>query len=93
MRMRLKIMLIVAAIAVVCLVGWRSSAQNTSKTNWEYKVITAYGTNDTPPPNISQFNQLGDEGWELVTALSEQSVRGDRRQIKIDYFFKRAKGN
>lgn len=93
MRMRSKITLIVAAIAMLCFAGWSSRAQNSSKTLWEYKVLTAYGTNDTPPPDVSQFNRLGDEGWELVTALSEQSVRGDKRQIKIDYFFKRARNN
>ena len=79
------------AVALLCLVGWGGKAQSASRATWEYKVVTLYGTNDTAPPNLTQFNQMGAEGWELVTALSEESVRGDRRQVKTEYYFKRPK--
>jgi hypothetical protein len=84
-------LLALAAVAFLCIVGWGSKAQSASRAAWEYKVVTLYGTNDTPPPNLTQFNQMGAEGWELVTALSEESTRVDKRQVKTDYYFKRAR--
>ncbi|MDT4897439.1 MAG: hypothetical protein QOH25_2516 [Acidobacteriota bacterium] len=83
---------LVAAVVVVllCLVGWGGRAQSATRATWEYKVITMYGTIDTPAPNLTQFNQMGDEGWELVTTRSEDFNRGSN-QRRAEYFFKRAK--
>lgn len=83
--------LIFAVVALLCLVGWSSKAQSSSRTTWEYKVLTVYGTIDIPPPNLAQFNQMGAEGWELVAIYSEEFTRSDKRQRKAEYYFKRAK--
>ena len=84
---------LIAAVVVVllCLVGWNSRAQSATRATWEYKVITTYGTTDTPAPNLTQFNQMGDDGWELVTVRSEDFNRGGANQRRAEYFFKRAR--
>ena len=89
MKSKPRILLVIAAVALLCLVGWSSAGQNSSKAEWEYKVLTAYGYPETPLPNLTQLNELGKEGWELVTTRSEELQRGDRRQIKLEYYFKR----
>lgn len=76
--MKNKIYLSLIAITIFLgLVGCTASAQKNDpeKQIWEYKVITVYGTNDLPPANHDQLNKMGIEGWELITILSEQSVR------------------
>lgn len=84
--------LVLAVFALSCLVGWSSRAQSSSKTTWEYKVVTIYGTNDIPPPNLNQFNQMGTEGWELVTIRSEEEVsRSGANHRRAEYYFKRVK--
>ena len=88
MKLRSRIVLVVAIIATLFLVGWTSKAQRWS-TDWEYKIDTVYGFTELPPPNVQKFNELGDEGWELVTVRSEQFTRGDRVQTKLIYYFKR----
>jgi len=50
------------AVAIVCVVCWTVYGQKRSPTHkaaWEYKIVQ----------NLSeeQLNQLGSEGWELVT--------------------------
>jgi hypothetical protein len=82
-----KLVLVVAAITLLCFIAWSSQGQGSSRRTWEYKVITVYGTAGTPPPNLTQFNDMGSQGWELVTVLSE-SV-SEKRQIKVEYYFKR----
>jgi len=87
--MKPKIILIIAALALLCLAGWSGRAQRSSRTAWEYKVISVYGTIELAPPSMKQFNDAGEEGWELVMVRSEESVRGGQRQIRLDYYFKR----
>ncbi len=92
--MKNKIYLSLAIIAVLLgSIGWTVSAQKTGSATqtWEYKVITVYGTNDLPPANPDQLNQMGTQGWELVTILPEQSTRNGSQQRKAEYFFKRAR--
>jgi hypothetical protein len=36
---------------------------------------------------LEKFNDLGAEGWELVTMRLED--RGDKRELKLVYYFKR----
>jgi hypothetical protein len=50
-----------------------------------------YGTIDLPPANLNQFNQMGAEGWELVSILSDDFSRSGAQQRKAEYYFKRAK--
>ena len=92
--MRNKIYLSLVVVAVLLgSIGWTASAQKTNfaKQTWEYKVHTVYGVNDLPPANLEQFNQMGAEGWELITVLLEQSTLGGSQQRKAMYYFKRAK--
>jgi hypothetical protein len=87
--MKLKIALVIAAIALLCVVGWSSKAESSSRDQWEYKLVTKYRYHDVSPQNVTEFNDLGSDGWELVTVLSEDVVRGNHRQIKVSYYFKR----
>lgn len=85
----MKIALVMAAIALLCIVGWSSKAESPSRDYWEYKLVTKYRFHDVSPQNLTEFNELGSEGWELVTVLSEEVVRTNHKQIKVSYYFKR----
>lgn len=89
MNIRSKIALVVAVVVVLCVVGWNSKAQNSSGDDWEYKIVTVWGHPDLPDANLKQLNDLGDEGWEMVTLESENLMRGNTRQTKRTYYFKR----
>jgi hypothetical protein len=94
--MKNKIYLSLSAIVLligIISVSWTVSAEKASsaKQMWEYKIVTVYGTTTLPPPSLTQFNQMGDEGWELVMILPEDSTVGSSKQRKADYYFKRAK--
>ena len=89
MKIKSQILTLIAVVALLCLVGWTSNARSTSRTAWEYKTITAYGFDESPPGSVYQLNELGNHGWELVTVRSEDVVRANKRQIKVDYYLKR----
>ena len=68
-------------VLFLCLIGWtgHAEAQRSSqeRRTWEYKVFSPV----TPGPSLQdQMNQLGAEGWELVTV-----------QQPLIYCFKRAR--
>ena len=79
-------------VAVLCLSNWTSAANSAStKTTWEYRVISVYvSTSAPPPPNPTELNNAGMEGWELV-AIRTGNYNNDPRsnQIRIDYYLKR----
>ena len=87
--MRTRVGFLVVFIALMCLLGWVgrgwSQKSNGSRKVWEYKVGAAalQGT----PSVQDQLNQLGAEGWELV------SVEGVRTTIPPSavYYLKRAR--
>lgn len=85
MRVMSQWVLVIAAVVVLCLVGWGGSrAQSAVRGNWEYKIVTKYGV----APNVDEFNKLGAEGWELV--MREESLY-EKSPRRVDYFFKRAR--
>jgi hypothetical protein len=87
MQMKSRILLVVAAIAVLCFAGWNSKAQRSSE-RWEYEAVTTYGHADAPP-DMTQLKNLGLKEWELVAVLSEQSSRAGIPMTKFIYYFKR----
>ena len=89
MKTKFRIALVIAAIAFVCLVGWNSKAQRLGTTNWEYKVVTKWHHPEASSTNIQQLNDMGDEGWDLVTVISEDVMRGNLRHTKLSFYFKR----
>ncbi len=94
MKNKINLLLVVIAIFTGLIsVGWTVSAQktNSAKQMWGYKVVTVYSTNDLPQADLEQLNQLGTEGWELVTILHEKFDRNGSQQHKAEYYFKRAK--
>jgi hypothetical protein len=85
-------LMLVAILALMCVVGWSVRAQSSAKVTWEYKVVTSYGTSTTnPPTNVAELNKAGAEGWELLTIRSGEFPAKNSGQFKTDYFFKRAK--
>ena len=89
MRLQSKIVLVVAAVALLCFLGFSSKAQRSPRITWDYKLVTEYGSPQLPLPNPDQFKDLGAEGWELVTMRSEDIPLGNKRQVKLIYYFKR----
>ncbi|KOS60909.1 DUF4177 domain-containing protein [Lysinibacillus agricola] len=61
--------------------------------NWEYKVFTFIPkVNDRQIPNVDEslinlLNENGSDGWELVSAIQEES----KNDTNIKLFFKRHK--
>ena len=89
MKIQSKIALVIAVVALLCVVGWTSKAERPSRTDWEYKAITVWTTPDAPVTNLKQLNDMGGEGWEMVTVMSEDVLRGSLRQSKLTCYFKR----
>ncbi len=92
MKNKIYLSLVVVAI-LIGSIGWTASAQktNSAKQTWEYKTITVFGVDDLPPTSVEQLNRLGNEGWELVTILYQESDRNPSQRRKAEYYFKRAK--
>lgn len=88
--MRKKVCLIAVVAAILFgLAGWTGYGQKSQReprTNWEYKVVYVPGVR-----NMSEgtMNQLGSQGWELVTF---QAINNEGGTIGAgNYFFKRAR--
>jgi hypothetical protein len=81
-------LLLVAAIALLCLAGWTSYAQKESSTTsgrivWEYKTVRGHRALSEP-----MLNDMGLYGWELV--LYDAGERGNG-SFTGTYYFKRPK--
>ena len=63
-------------------------------TKWEYQIIVC--TNDYSD-NTSLLNRMGENGWELVSAVNRPSTTNyapDSRLLhRTEYIFKRIKEN
>lgn len=82
--------LILVVAACLSLVGATRSANSSSKTTWEYKVISTYGPSaTTPSPDINQLNNEGLTGWELIAVRSGRFPDENSKQVRTDYYFKR----
>jgi len=88
MRKKLTISLVVLALMI--LGAWTAHAVgkhgSSAKGTWEYKAVQLFD-----PPFINtgarqgdapELTQVGDEGWELVTAVGEQHGRGYLAYLK-----------
>jgi hypothetical protein len=89
MNIRSKLALVIGVVVLLCVAGWTSRAENPSKTDWEYKMVTIRHHPNVPQQNLKQFNDLGDEGWELVTVNTENDPIGNVPQTKLTCYFKR----
>ena len=84
--------LILAVLAFLCVAGWTSRANTSSKESWEYKIVSAYGPSSTnPPPNIQHLNDAGADGWELIEIRAGDFPQKGSNQVRTDYYFKRLK--
>ncbi len=81
-------LLLVAAIALLCLAGWTSYAQKDSSTGssrivWEYKTLRG-----NRALSEATLNDMGLYGWELI--LYDDGERGNG-SFEGTYYFKRPK--
>jgi len=78
---RTKVHLAISIIILLCIAGWAgySQQQRPSRTVWEYKYINDAGE--------AQLNELGAQGWELVSATSWARENSGG----TNFFFKRVK--
>lgn len=81
--------MILVLVALLCLAGWTSGANTSSKTSWEYKVISIYSSTPNPATNVQQLNNAGAEGWELIAIRSGDFPQTGSQQVRTDYYFKR----
>lgn len=93
MKERSTWMFALVVVAFFCLSSWTTGANSsttTTKTTWEYKVVSIYGPSETnPPPNPTELNNAGLEGWELVAVRSGNFPDAHSKQFRTDYYFKR----
>lgn len=81
--MKISVSLFLAIVALFCLIGWGGygQRQSSSKIVWEYKILYLNDGQD----NVRTLNELGAQGWELVTVNDVNSA------LNGIYFFKRAR--
>jgi hypothetical protein len=61
--MKKRVSLLIAFVILLCLVGWASyGQQGKSQTVWEYKF-----TGRATATGEQELNDLGAQGWELVS--------------------------
>jgi hypothetical protein len=91
-KQRPMLVVMLALVALSCVVSWGVRAQSSSKVTWEYKVLSTYGPSITnPPPNVHELDEAGAKGWELVAIRSGEFPTVRSNQFRTDYFLKRAK--
>ena len=54
-------LLILIALALLCVVGWGLHGRISQRTAWEYKVVIINGGVE------AKLNELGEQNWELVS--------------------------
>ena len=92
MQKRSWVTLILVVVALLCLAGWTSRANNSARVNWEYQVLSVYGPSTTnPPPDKNQLDNEGMQGWELIAVRAGEFPQQGSKQIRTDYYFKRIK--
>ena len=70
MRLRSNWVLVFLVLFAMCLCGWTALGQRQGSTSiqWEYTIKhTTTNIEQTP----ATFNELGSQGWELVTVTTE----------------------
>ena len=87
MKSKTSQVLLVTALVVGSLLCWTAYGQEKKgpKVVWEYNVVLFNGD------NMAQLNQLGAQGWEMVSVRTQEEQLGDFRQTKVYYYLKRAK--
>jgi hypothetical protein len=93
MRERSSWLLLLVMVAFFCLSSWTSGAKSsppTTKTTWEYKVVSTYVNPAAPPAtNPTELTNAGMEGWELIAIRSGNYSEARSNQVRLDYYFKR----
>lgn len=91
MRLRALCVVGLLLVAVLFAANWGTRAQVSARRTWEYKVVVEqYGAQ---PASMSEqnLNSLGAEGWELVGTRMSDVSRGNSKEYRTDYFFKRVR--
>ena len=88
MKIKSTLTLVILVVTLVFLAGWTSRAEPSSKTNWEYKAVTLWHA-EVVNPNVNRLNNMGEEGWELVTIIASDVRTDNAHQTKLTCYFKR----
>jgi hypothetical protein len=80
-----KISWVLVVVFLFCAAGWTYSSKREATTNpvWEYKVVRTL--------DEKGLNELGSQGWELVTTVDNVSLNNGNGYSSPIYYFKRAK--
>ena len=70
--MKTKLSLLVAAVALLCLIGWTvyGQKQTPPKVSWEYHVTSFNSWLEAS----GKLNEFGNQGWELVSVTEVGST-------------------
>lgn len=78
--MKVKTLLIFAALILVCVVGWTGQAQRNkpAATTWEYQVILdpafqSFASTGEFAKGIKEMNEIGAQGWEIVGVTNTEN--------------------
>jgi len=83
--MKTKLSLILATVALLFVVGWNGygQKQSSSTQRWEYMTVLAQNSY----LDDKKLNELGEQGWELVSATTNcYSGSGTTSCYAVGYF-------
>ena len=83
-----RLFLLLLALSTPALIGWGARAHGAARVIWEYKIDTSYDVRSASP---QKMNELGAEGWELISVLETEERAGNAAHVKREYIYKRAK--
>jgi hypothetical protein len=83
-----RLFLLLLVLSTLALIGWGARAHGASRVIWEYKIDTSHGVLRASP---QKMNELGAEGWELISVLETEERVGNVVNARREYIYKRAK--
>lgn len=95
---------LIVMVCVFLLSGYaQTRPQQTRQQAWEYKVLSYIRTNQgsvlsedgktmpVPASMLPHLNELGAQGWEMVTVMQVNDIYGAVDATYRNYYFKRSK--
>lgn len=83
MRLKNLLLLVLAAAALLVVIGWTAQGRGPSRLAWEYQIERVLVSQES-----ERLNELGAQGWELVGVPAGDSVETrDGREYHYRYYY------